>query len=333
MTIPSQNRRRRFHLAGGRNAAKEVANQGVPEEVAVELSPGPNSLLSEAAIKRIIDQAEEMDASIMRFVLLGQQPEEGDYELLEYAKNKNFEIRLDVSNFQIKNIRPFVRKIKNSVDYVISYVNYEDIGTAKKEDLIFLKHAGIKIVRAVTSATHGNVKNLWKIFRFILSCGVDKWAVNRDMGGKKNSRQETKAFIEKLFKIKKDVAKNKFPLKVHSVYPIPFCAHDPVKMDFVCTGAKSAEGHERILVDARGIVKPMHYFNKKVGDFTNLRAAWNHPFLKAVRAYSLLPKECRQCCFLEKCKGGSRFMAYQACGSYKAPDPLMDYQNVKDCVW
>jgi radical SAM protein with 4Fe4S-binding SPASM domain len=256
------------------------------------------------------------------------------YELFKYAKDRNLEVRLDISNIFVKDIKSLAERIVDLVDYVITYVDYRDIkNSEKKREILSLKKAGIKIVRAVTLANSENTRNIEKIYRFLLECKVDKWAINRDVYRQNIKKGKIKGLVGKVVSIKKDIIKNKFFLKVHIVYAIPFCADDPIKVNFICTGAKSIDGYERLLVDAQGIVKPIHYFDKKVGDFRNIAKAWSSPFMKSIRTYKFLPEDCKNCFFLEKCKGGSRFCAYQIFGSYQAPDPLMDYANVKNYIW
>ena len=313
---------------------KQLIPQRLPEEIAIELSPSQDFPLNTKAIKDVINQAKSLGVSIIRFIIIESLSRKDIYELFEYAKDRNFEVRLDISNIFVRNIKSLAERIVDSVDYVITYVNYKDIKkTEKKREILSLKQAGIKTIRIVTLANPLNIRNIEKIYRFLLECKADKWAVNRDIYKKNIAGQEIKRLIEKLVKIKKDIIKNKFSLKVHVIYAIPFCYYDPIKINFVCTGAKSIDGYERLLVNAQGIVKPIHYFDKKVGDFHNIAKAWNSSFMKSIRTYEFLPKDCKECFFLEKCKGGSRFCAYQSFGSYQAADPLMNYPKVKNYIW
>ncbi len=313
---------------------KKLIPQRLPEEVAIELSSSQDSPLNTKAIKDIINQAKSLGVSIVRFIVIESLSRKDIYELFKYAKERNLEVRLDISNIFVRNIKSLAERIVNLVDYVITYVDCKDIKKPeKKQEILSLKQAGIKTVRVITLANPLNVRNIEKIYRFLLKCKANKWAVNRDVYKKNIASQEIKRLVEKLVKIKKDIIKNKFSLRVHIVYAIPFCSYDPIKINFVCTGAKSIDGYERLLIDAQGIAKPIHYFNKKVGDFRDITRAWNSPFMKSIRFYQLLPNDCQNCFFLEKCKGGSRFCAYQSFGSYQAVDPLMDYSKVKNYIW
>jgi len=313
---------------------KQLIPQRLPEEVAIELSSDQDPFLNTRAVKTIISQAKTLGVSIIRFIAIESLLRKDINELFKYAKKKNLEVRLDISNIFVRDIGLSMKRIANLVDYVITYIDHRDIKKPeKKQEILLLKQAGIKIIRAVTLANSLNVRNIEKIYQFLLECKVDKWAVNRDIYRKNISRQEIKKLVEKIIRIKKDIIKNKLSLKTHIVYAIPFCSYNPIKINFVCTGAKSIDGHERLLVDTYGIVKPIHYFNKEVGNFHNIANAWNSPFMKSIRTYEFLPKDCRSCFFLDKCKGGSRFCAYKSFGSYQVADPLMDYSVVKNYIW
>lgn len=316
----------------GTDNLSELHPLRLPEEVAVEVDSA-NLFLDKSAIIKLIRQAKQMEALIIRFIAIGSCFRSELYDLLKLAKKLGFITRLDISRFKIDNFFKFAKKISTLADYVIIGVDYKDIKDISKKDrqneIHILKTAGVKTVRAITLATEQNVKNLEKIYNFVLLNKADKWAVNRDVYIAVESKKRIKILIDKLVEIKKDIIKNKYMLRVHMVYAIPFCFDDPIKINFVCTGAKSVDGHERILVRSDGSVVPIHYFDKKVGDYTNLESAWDHPFLKSIRVYKMLPKECSKCLFLQKCKGGSRACAYKALGSYAAADPLMDKVNIK----
>lgn len=301
----------------------------LPEEVAIEVD-GDNLFLDAVAIRRLVRRAKIMGAVIVRFIATGGYFRNELYNFLKLAKQQGFETRLDISRVKINNFALFAKKISLIADYVIVGVDIKDLRESiRRNEIYLLKKAGVKLIRAITLATEQNVKNLEKIYRFVLLNGVNKWAVNRDVYAIKESRKRIKILIDKLVKVKKDIIKNRYLLRAHMVYAIPFCFDDPVKINFVCTGAKSVDGYERILIRSDGSVVPIHYFNKKVGKHTDLESAWNHSFLKSIRAYKMLPEACLKCFFLQKCKGGSRVCAYNAVGSYKAPDPLMNLSNIK----
>jgi len=104
-------------------------------------------------------------------------------------------------------------------------------------------------------------------------------------------------------------------------------------MNAVCSGARSVDGHERFVIDPRGFAKPIYYIEKNIGDSLNILACWNHSFMKSLRSFNYLPKECQKCSLLEKCKGGNRYSAFTVSGTYQGKDPLMDYSNIKNYLW
>jgi radical SAM protein with 4Fe4S-binding SPASM domain len=313
-----------------KEALKLLKPYFLPEEIAFEISNYKKSPLNTVTVKKIIDYAKKMRVSIIRFVLVGSVVRYDIYSLLKYAKDNNFQVRLDISRIVVKDFSSFVKKIKGFADYVITYVNSYDLHNRKKKiEFLLLKKINIKIIRAVTIINTVNLKDIEKIYRFVLRCKIDKWAINRDVYSKNINKEEFTKCIDKLVRIKLDTIKNGHRLKVHMVYPVPFCFYDPVKINYICTGARSVDGYERILIDFFGNIKPMHYFDKIIGDFRDIRNAWNNTFLDSIRKYSLLPAVCKKCFFLEKCKGGSRFCAFYTFGHFNAPDPMMDYANVK----
>ncbi len=297
----------------------------LPEEIAIEIINHCHSPLNRLTVRKIIDEAKKMKVSIIRFVLLGSAIRPDIYELLRYAKENNFQVRLDISRIIIENFASFVKKVSSLIDYVILYVDCNDrLIETKEREIVLLKRIGIKTVRVVTIVSSSNFNTLDKLFSFMLRSGVDKWAVNRDVHDK-DFYKVGRIIIDKLFEMKLNTVCKRYNLRIHMTYPLPFCCCNPVKTNFVCTGPKSVDGYERILIDFSGKIKPMHYFDEIIGDFTNIKSSWDHPFLKSLRNYTLLPSVCKTCFLLDKCKGGSRFCAFYARGTYNAADPLMNY--------
>ena len=109
---------------------------------------------------------------------------------------------------------------------------------------------------------------------------------------------------------------------------VPFCSYNPIKVSQVAIGADAVDGHERFAVDPRGFAKPIYYMDENIGNPTDILSCWNHSFMKKMRGLEFVPRECRSCIFLEKCRGGCRFSAHAVSGSYKAPDPLMNPKNI-----
>ena len=296
-------------------------------------------------IKKIIDSIVNAKVPIVRFT--GGEPllRADIFELLKYAKNKGLKVRLNTNGSLIKDYAT-AKELAKYLDYVLFSMHTYDV---KKDEKItghkdsfrkkiraigWLKQAGVQTIRVSTIATRDNINNLEKFYKLFKKIKVDKWATNRviPMPGQKNNwgRKELAPLVNKLVKIRKDIVKHSIPLKVHIVNGVPLCAADPVKMNAVCSGARSVDGHERYAIDPRGFAKPIYYLEKNIGDPLNPLACWNHPFMKILRGYKNLPKECAKCILLEKCKGGNRYCAFSYFGNYYEKDPLMDYEKIKN---
>jgi len=94
------------------------------------------------------------------------------------------------------------------------------------------------------------------------------------------------------------------------------------KLNSVSQGALFDDGHSRLVIDPRGFVKPHYFMDKNIGHPLDILGAWQHPFMKKMRNLEYLPKECQDCPFVFKCRGGSRQAAKMVFGSYQALDPL-----------
>ncbi len=299
-------------------------------------------------LKKVINSIKRAGVSVVRFT--GGEPilREDIFELIKYAKAKGLEVRLNTNGSLIKSYK-MAKEMAKYLDYVLFSMHTYD---PKKDEEItgfkgsfekkvravrWFKKAGVKTVRMSTIATLDNIKNLEKFYHLFKEIKIDKWATNRliPLPGEKKfwGKKELPLLVKKLIKIKKDIVKNNLPLKLHIVNAIPLCADDPIKMNAVCSGARSVDGHERFVIDPRGFAKPIYYIEKNIGNPLDILACWNHPFMKSLRSYKSLPKECRKCPLLEKCKGGNRYSAYAVSGSYQAADPLMNFSNIRNYLW
>ena len=137
------------------------------------------------------------------------------------------------------------------------------------------------------------------------------------------SVREIKKLINGIIKIRNRTGKI-----VALANALPFCAlPDPNKANSAGRGALFDDGHSRMVIDPRGFVKPHYFIDKNVGDPLDMIGAWNHPFMRRMRDLELLPAGCRECNYRFKCRGGSRFEAFNAYGKWDAPDPLADNVN------
>jgi len=254
------------------------------------------------------------------------------FELMKYAKKKGLEVRLNTNGSLITE--DVSRKLKGIVDNALipiesyraedeeSATGVRDALKRKINAVKFLKKNKIPIVRIGTVASKKNILNLEKLAKFILVLPADEWELYRPItvenGAKGINNKDASLLVNKLSKIKKTAKK---PVSIANAFP--FCAVKNLdKANSVCGGALSDDGRSRLVVDARGFVKPHYFINKNIGDPLNILGAWSHPFMKRMRNLKYLPKDCSNCYYKLKCRGGSRYEAKISSGSYRGPDPL-----------
>lgn len=283
-------------------------------------------------IKKIIDEIKKIGIKIVRFT--GGEPllRKDIFELIKYAKSKNLEVRLNTNAYLIDE--NLAKKLAKLVDNILipleaTSVKEEDLITGvsgsfqkKIQAMKFLQKCGVKIVRVGTVATRKNIKNLEKFFKLVLKLNLDEWELYRPIPTKNNreswSKKDVKILVEKLIKFRR-ISGQTF-LVANS---IPFCSYDRNKVNSVSAGALPEDGHIRFVIDPRGFAKAHYYFEKNIGDPLNILSCWNTPFMKKMRNLEFAPKKCKSCSFLEKCCGGSRYLAKIAYGDYKAKDSLI----------
>ena len=283
-------------------------------------------------IKKIIDEIKRTDIKIVRFT--GGEPllRKDILELMKYAKSKDLEVRLNTNASLInealaKDLAKLVDNVLIPLEDVncvgeLSITGFPGSFSKKIKAIKLLKKYKTKIVRCGTVATRKNIKNLEKFFKLVLELNLDEWELYRPISATKNKKlwsfNDVKILIEKLIKFRK-ISGRTFRI----ANGVPFCSYDKNKVNSVSAGALSEDGHIRFVIDPRGFVKPHYYFNKNIGDPLDILACWNHPFMKKMRNLEFAPKECKNCSFLEKCRGGSRFLAKLYSGRWNAKDSLM----------
>lgn len=294
---------------------------------------------STAYVKKIIDGIAKAGIKIVRFT--GGEPllRKDIFELMKYAKKKGLGIYLNTNGSLVT--MDVAKKLKGIVDNVLipieGYRRKDEKRLTEKGDSLtrkinaikLLRKAKITVVRAGTVVIRENILNLEKLARFIFRLPIDSWELYRPISSQKSitaiSGNDIKLLIHKLIKIKK---RAKIPVFLANA--LPFCAvSDLNKANIVSRGAFFDDGHNRLAIDPRGFVKPNYFFNKNIGDPFNVLGAWNHPFMKRMRTLKYLPKDCLNCRFKLKCRGGSRHEAKITFGSYRAPDPLASFRGNK----
>jgi MoaA/NifB/PqqE/SkfB family radical SAM enzyme len=299
-------------------------------------------------VKEIIDSIKKAKVPTVRFT--GGEPmlREDFFDLIRYAKSKGLKVRLNTNGSLIEDYN-MVKELVKNLDYVLFAMHAY---TAKQDEMItgfknsfdkkiramqWFKKAGINILRVNTIASLDNIGNLDKFYRLFKKIKVDRWAVNRLIPISKEDndwgKKEAVLLISKLAKIKKDNMKRKIPMWIHIVNAVPLCAADPVMTSAVSSGGRAVDGHERFAIDPRGFAKPIYYMDENIGSPLDILKCWNNPFMRSIRNYEILPKECRECPLLDRCKGGNRYCARIANNYYEAADPLMDFSKISKYIW
>jgi len=286
-------------------------------------------------VKKIIEAIAQAEVKIIRFT--GGEPllRKDIFDLMEYAKFKGLKVRLNTNGSLIDN-KKIVKKLNNLISSILIPIeSYND----KEESLItgyphslekkikaieLLKKQGTMTIRAGTVGTKESIRNLEKIFKLVQKLKLDDWEVYRPIPIPENkfpiSKRDVRILVNKLIKFSQRAGRT-----FNIVNGIPFCAYDKKKIDSISRGALPIDGHIRYAIDPRGYAKPDYYIDKNIGHPLDILGCWNHPFMKKMRNLGFVPEECKDCQYLEKCRGGSRFAAKVAFHSFKARDPLANY--------
>ena len=285
-------------------------------------------------LKRLLKKIAEASVSIVR--LTGGEPmlREDIFELMVYAKKIGLNIRLNTNGILI-NSPAVVKKLNKYISSILipiesfnnkkesQITNYKDSLTKKIRAIKLLKKHGDMFIRVGTVATRDNIDNLEKIFNLVINkLKVHDWEIYRPMSlesqNNEFNRKDTKKLVDKLLMFYKKTGR-----LFRIVNGVPFCSYDPKKIEKISNGALSIDGHIRYAIDPRGFAKPDYYIDKNIGNPLDIKGCWEHPFMEKMRNLKFVPRKCKDCKYLIKCRGGSRFSAKIAHGSYSAKDPLM----------
>jgi MoaA/NifB/PqqE/SkfB family radical SAM enzyme len=162
--------------------------QDLPREIMLEIEPQCNldckfcfnknsfaekgrdidNKLTTPLIKKIINDIVKIGVPIIRFT--GGEPLLRDdvWELAEYAKSRNLEVRLNTNGVLI-NSPAIAKKIVHYFDNILLPIQYSDVlggsrvARSKKRAIKFLKDADIKVLRLGTVAIRRVINNLDKV--------------------------------------------------------------------------------------------------------------------------------------------------------------------------
>lgn len=280
-------------------------------------------------IKKIIDSAVDAEIKMIRFTGGEALLSTDLFELISYAKKKGVHTRLNTNGSLITpEHADYFDKYLDSILISFNGHNQEsDEAWTNTPNSFKNKLEGLKLLNSIrtqirigTVLTSSTIENLEAIYSLISSFNISHWEVYRKITPeiKEDLKDNIETVIQKLA-----VLSVRFGSLIPIANSIPFCLYDKATMSKICNGALSDDGHSRIIVDPRGFAKPSYYINENIGDPRDILSCWNHPFMKKMRSLQMIPADCHSCSFLNLCRGGSRYKAHAAFGSYDARDPLM----------
>lgn len=281
-------------------------------------------------IKSVIDECVESGIKIVRFT--GGEPLLYNHitEALAYAKNNGRRVILNTNATLIT--KQDQQLLNNYVDDIlISLQGFNQTSehrlTQSKVDFQQKLHTIVQLqkviplVRLGTIISRTVINNFEKYCHLVNSLHIKNWELYRPMFTTNDEEyQITPADITQLMQHIK--SKRQQGRDIMIANPLPFCMTDTMDLSHhVLTGAEFDDGHSRLVVDARGFLKPSYCIHENLGN--TIKEAWDNPFALKMRSLDYLPDQCQQCHALRWCKGGSRHWAKIHNGSYFQPDPLM----------
>lgn len=317
-----------------------------PEEVKIEVTPNCNyncefcftkpykskKSLAKEKIYRILDNI--VDVGIERVRFTGGEPlmRKDLPDIARHARGLGLYVMLN-SNGSLLN-REKIEELEESLDNVLisfnsltreeeqKISNSKDSFKRKLEAIPILREKGI-YTRLATILVPENIRRLNKFHSLIKGLNIQEWVLLRPMPVGKNSFSENReigAAVEKIIKINE---LNDSDYLIENA--IPFCCYEPERVAMAAFGSQNEDGHSKLVVDFSGRIKPSYFSNEILGNALEEGAfieAWNSQYEKKLRALEFVPKRCKRCKYLERCKSGSRYAALTANGELNSLDPL-----------
>ncbi len=291
-------------------------------------------------LKRVIKKAADAGLSSIRF--MGGEPllHPDLFELAKYAKGFGLYVVINTNGILLEEkTASLMHKYADEVAFSLYSVAKKDekkhysgaFLLGKKRLLNGLQAAGIAL-GVNTAAEPQNIAALEKFNEVVGEIGFDFWHILRPMppAAKQISNSDVESLVEKLRLFKKSSGMTTF-LK----YSIPYCAYDPGKVASVSTSYMCNLNSNALTVGTSGGVRPSAEISFEIGNvFSNsLENLWHNPFIKGLQQMAFVPKVCKKCRYAALCRGGSRHVAKQVNGSYRAMDPLAQPEKYKKILF
>ena len=317
--------------------------EDIPKEIVLEITQKCNlnclvcfsqrttKELSLAKIKETIDECHNLKIKTIRFT--GGEPllYKSVEAALSYAKEKSLYVILN-TNATILD-KGTKATFKNYVDNIL--ISFQGFNPAserkltrysynfkqKLKNIIELTYL-IPKIRLGTAISQTLLDNLSKYYNLMKKLNIKDWELFRPMRGlqKKEFKINRQDLIELMRSIKEIKKDDNINLKIANA--VPFCITQDFNLAQVTLlGAEADDGHNRLILDARGFFKPSYFIHENLG--LTIKEARQNPFLRKLRSLNFLPQKCKACFYLKWCKGGSRYWAKVAYQDYFKPDPLM----------
>jgi len=280
--------------------------------------------LSKQRIFEVLNEAKKLNIPAVRFT--GGEPlvRSDLVEVLLFAKKLGFYIMLNTNATLITD----ASKFKGLVDNVLVSLKTYESGYRSLTGVPFSRCInGIRLfqkegihVRLGTVATNDNLDHFDELASVAKSLS-SRWEWFRQVPLIKQTKVPDATQLTGLI--------NKIQGRAFITNAIPFCVASPEISKRVCMGALYDDGHSRLVLDPNGFFKPSYTNSLNLGK--DLEQAWMNKFMVDLRNLEFLPKSCKSCPYKLLCKGGNRFIA-SLYGSFGAPDPLMNRENVNKTI-
>lgn len=286
----------------------------LPKEVIVEITDKCNldcsfcynnrrknsNVLNNKEIKQLLSKISAWGVKAVRFTG-GEPPLRNDFEkILISAKQNSLFIILNTNGTLIhKNLH-----LMKHVDLLLLTMHTTSQAKEIPKTLDMLRGKNFML------ATIALKENIYQLQRFY---DLAKWVKNNHSNFcewfllRPIYAGEKKELTKKDLRILRDniiINNKKYKMNTKIANTVPLCTVKGISK--VCKGGHFDGGHERIFINVEGEVYADYFKSLKLENIHNhsLKEIWESPILKKQRNYKNLPRHCKECYLLEKCKGG-----------------------------